>query len=115
MEALKWLRSEGCPWDAEACIHAAALHGHLDVLKYLHENGCPWDWRTCAWAAEEGHLDVLKYLHENGCPWEEEVYPYFSKSVREWLKEKGLRFRGEYDDDSDEYSDEYSDDERNYR
>jgi len=46
---------------------------------------------------------VLKYAHENGCPWEEETcVGAFSKSVREWLKDKGLRIRDEYDDDSDE-------------
>ena len=73
------------------------------MLKYLHENGCPWNEWTCHEAAREGHLDVLKYAHENGCPWEEETcVGAFSKSVREWLKDKGLRIRDEYDDVSDE-------------
>ena len=41
MECLKWLRSEGCPWDARACA-GAALDGHLDVLQWAIDNGCPY-------------------------------------------------------------------------
>ena len=32
LKVSKWLRSEGCPWDEIACMHAA-MGGHLDVLK----------------------------------------------------------------------------------
>jgi hypothetical protein len=39
---LKWLRQNGCQWDAEACA-ATAIDGHLEVLKWLRENGCPWN------------------------------------------------------------------------
>ena len=69
LDILKWLRSEGCPWNSLTFFYAAK-GGHLDVLKYAHENGCPWDERTCISAAYGGHLDALKYLHENGCPWD---------------------------------------------
>ena len=69
MEALKWLRSEGCPWDEGACS-SAAWNGHLDVIKYLHENGCPWDEGTCTRAARCYHSDVFKWLIENGCPYD---------------------------------------------
>ena len=70
LDALKYLRKHGCPWNAWTC-GMAAQEGHLDVLKYAHENGCPWNEWTCLKAAEAGHLDVLQYAHENGCPWDE--------------------------------------------
>ena len=87
MEALKWLRSEGCPWDEDTCGEAA-LMGHLDVVKYAHENGCPWDEEVCRAAAECGNLDVLKYARENGCPWDrDEILDCAAESTREWVEE----------------------------
>ena len=98
MEIIRWLRSEGCPWNQRACYYpargghlevlkwlrtldppcpwdgvcsSAAGEGQLHVLKYLFENGCPWDDEICSSAAETGHLDVLKYAHENGYPLDE--------------------------------------------
>ena len=78
MEILKWLRSEGCPWDGKTSEYAAQ-HGNLDVLKYLQENGCPWD-ETKFWLAAG---EVQELLRENNCP-------------------------GPSDEYSDEYSDDYS-------
>ena len=65
METLKWLRSEGCPWNEETCS-GAARGGHLDVLKYARENGCPWGVGTW-YAANES---TREWLRENGCPQE---------------------------------------------
>ena len=61
MDVLKWLRSEGCLWDEDACTHAAG-GGHLDVLKWLRSEGCPWNEWACEEAAEGSHLDVSKWL-----------------------------------------------------
>ena len=36
IEMLKWLRAEGCPWDAVACANAAC-GGHLEALKCSKE------------------------------------------------------------------------------
>ena len=69
LEVLKWLRENGCPWDAQTCA-AAAEGGHLDVLKWLRNQGCPWDERACAEAAGKGNLGMLKWLREKGCPWD---------------------------------------------
>ena len=66
MEILKWLRSEGCPWDEDACS-CAAVNGHLEALKWLRSEGCPWDESACEWAARESHLDVLQWAIDNGC------------------------------------------------
>ena len=42
MEMLKWLRSEGCPWDKETCVGAADT-GNFHVLKWAVDNGCPYE------------------------------------------------------------------------
>ena len=62
---LKWLRDNGCPWDASTCFQAAS-GGHLNVLKWLRNNGCPKNAGASARAASEEHLEVLKWLQENG-------------------------------------------------
>ncbi len=56
--------SSGSPTDG------AARHGSLDILKWLRANGCDWDAGTCASAARAGHLNVLQYLRANGCAWD---------------------------------------------
>ena len=74
VEALVWLRENGCNWRAIDCSEAAASEGHLDVLKMIlrNENRNPtwigWKTSTCANAARGGHLEVLKWLRENGWP-----------------------------------------------
>jgi hypothetical protein len=67
---LQWARSNGCPWDEQACA-SAARRGHLGVLQWARANGCPWDEWTCADAAEGGHLAVLQWARTNGCLWDE--------------------------------------------
>jgi hypothetical protein len=39
LEALKWAREHGCPWEESRMCHRAALGGHLGVLKWLRELG----------------------------------------------------------------------------
>ena len=73
MQILKWLRSEGCPWDTRTC-YWVAKHGHLEVLKWLRSEGCPWGASACRGAASNGHLDVLKWAIDNGCPYEVNKY-----------------------------------------
>ena len=68
LSCLKWLRENGCDWDADTCSNASK-GGHLSCLKWLRENGCPWDASTCSDAAGNGHLSCLKWARENGCPW----------------------------------------------
>ena len=70
LETLKWLRSEGCPWDEASC-NLAAKGGHFDVLRWLRSQDppCPWEDTTCYWAAWGGHVDVLKWAIDNGCPY----------------------------------------------
>ena len=37
LEVLKWLRSQGCPWDEETYRNA----GGESIRDWLRENGCP--------------------------------------------------------------------------
>ena len=80
---MKWLRSEGCPWNAGAC-NGAARGGHLEILKWLRSKGCPWNERTCLCAAVHGHSDVLRWAIDNGCPYE------VNQRTRPALEELGL-------------------------
>ena len=88
LEVLKWLRSEGCPWDESACA-GAAQGGHLETLQWLRSEGCPWDKNACSFAAEGGHVEVLKFLRSEGCPWDGRTWKYAAESTREWLEENG--------------------------
>ena len=61
LEVLKWLRSEGCPWSADACSDAAS-GGNFEALKWLRSEGFPWDEaHTLAAAEQGGHLDVIEW------------------------------------------------------
>jgi hypothetical protein len=68
LEALQWMRKNGCQWDVLTCAYAAE-GGHLEVLQWARENGCDWDWSTCTYAAGGGHLEVLQWARKNGCDW----------------------------------------------
>ena len=86
LEALKWLRSEGCPWHEKACTCAAAA-GHLEVLKWLRSKGCRWNASACDHAAEGGHLEVLKWLRSEGCPWDKEACRVVGKpNIVRWIQ-----------------------------
>ena len=52
----------------QVCANAAE-GGHLEVLKWLRAEGCPWDARVCANALEGEHLEVLEWLLAEGCPY----------------------------------------------
>ena len=92
LEIMKWLRSEGCPWNASAC-NGAAWGGHLEILKWLRSKGCPWDWRSCSRAAGGGHLETLKWLRSEGCPWNQYACSGAAwgghLEVLKWLRSEG--------------------------
>ena len=51
--------------------HASTqLRGHFEVLKWLRSEGCPWDRMTCHWIAMRGARDLLQWAIDNGCPYE---------------------------------------------
>jgi hypothetical protein len=62
-EMMKFLHTQGCPWDQDTCWHAA-ISGNLPTLKYAHQNHCPWD--STAWQTRHNH--IRQYLHKHQCP-----------------------------------------------
>jgi len=42
--------------------------GRLEALKWLRENGCVWDSRTTAEAKKINDGEMLQWLSENGWP-----------------------------------------------
>ena len=64
------LRERGFDWSGgpgDACC--AAANGHLEALKWMKNDGCPLRATCCTAAAFNGQLKVLKWLREQGCPW----------------------------------------------
>ena len=97
--------------DAEV-FRSACQGGHVEMLKWLRSEGCPWNETACQSAAAHGHLEVLKWLRSEVCPWDGRTWRFAAESTREWLEENGYpqNLRSDYSDD--EYSDDdYSDDE----
>eukprot|EP00953_Heterococcus_sp_UTEX-ZZ885_P004847 3098-Heterococcus_DN1.PRE.2 len=105
VEAMRWLRQQGCQYDLIEVHAAAAYNGHLNVLQFLHEDGCtvpdpPHASATtcCEHAASRGHINVLRWLHKHGWPYGE-VCAYAANGgsvpVMQYLKEQGLVFNEE--------------------
>jgi hypothetical protein len=51
----------------------AALNNNLEALKYLRSCGVPWDVRVLLAAIDADSLECLKYALENGCPYDIEI------------------------------------------
>ena len=70
METLQWLKTHKGFKLNQQVFSEACEGGHLEILKWLRSEGCPWDEATTSNAAWRGHLDVLKWAIDNGCPYE---------------------------------------------
>ena len=68
LACLQWVRENGCDWNEDTC-NVAARYGHLLILLWARENGCDWNHNTCLFAAENGHLSCLQWATENSCDW----------------------------------------------
>ena len=69
LETLKWLRSQGCLWNAKTIWASAARSGSIDLVAYLKfEQKVPWG-DFLLGVAKAGHLHVLQWARRNGCPW----------------------------------------------
>jgi hypothetical protein len=89
---LQWVRANGCPWNAETCKFAA-FNGHLATLRWARENGCDWDELACVAAAQRGHLEVLQWLRAEGCPWDADTCHLAAQDrhpeTLRWARENG--------------------------
>jgi hypothetical protein len=75
LHVVQWARSDGCPWDSDACRSAAA-GGFLEVLQWMRsqEPPCPWNEDVCTAAAGRGDLELLEWLRAQSppCDWDED-------------------------------------------
>eukprot|EP01048_Picozoa_sp_COSAG05_P013657 COSAG05_NODE_1474_length_4783_cov_4.459863_3_plen_101_part_00 len=66
MAALQWVRANGCDWDRQTCINAAAA-GHLETLKWAVANGAEWEpLEALPLAAKAGQRAVLQWARARG-------------------------------------------------
>lgn len=73
LDTVRWLRSKGCPWDADACAYAAR-RGDLATLQWARATGAPWTRYTLYCAAQHAvHTDdptVFDWALAAGAPWQ---------------------------------------------
>ena len=93
LNTMKWLRSEGCPWDRDT-FYCATLNGNLENMKWLRSEGCPLVKGNFHFAAENGNLENMKWLRSEGCPWNEDTFCYAALNGNlenmKWLRSEGL-------------------------
>ena len=70
---VQWLiQEQGFAMDT-IVMAGAARSGNLELVRWLRGEGCDWDAWTCYWAVDKGHVEVLRWARENGCPWHAET------------------------------------------
>ena len=48
-------------------LSLSLLHSHLDALKFLRSEGCPWNKRHCrSEALRHGYLNIVRWIDEKG-------------------------------------------------
>ena len=88
---LEWLRDNGPPRDDLDTLKAAAAGCSLEALKWLRADGCEWHGSVCARASvgdestydlfdaasntppRVGLMTTLEWLLTNGCPWDDDT------------------------------------------
>lgn len=97
-ECLKWLRQQGCPWDA-TCFNIAARHGQLSLLQWMlaQKTPCPMNSPSAMVAAAQGnHLEIMKCirLHAPHAPWDKSctrhAVQHGSLAMLRWLRQQSL-------------------------
>jgi hypothetical protein len=78
LAVMRYLRAEGCPWDASACTAATTYCGYrgagaddeLTTLQWLRDHGCPWDVANVRKVApRSGSMGLLSYaIQQGGAP-----------------------------------------------
>jgi hypothetical protein len=67
---MEWLLQEHAIVMTGDLMASAAEAGQLAMCQYLREQGCPWSAGACLDAASAGHCEVVRWLHSAGCPWQ---------------------------------------------
>lgn len=91
LDALQFLRSAGCPWDADT-FSWAALEGQQEVLIWAREQGCEVTADASGSAAGNGQLAILKWMHGVGCPFDEATMASAAAAgcigIMQWLRSR---------------------------
>ena len=57
---MQWMKTQkGFKMDADL-FESACEGGHWEIIRWLRSEGCPWDAKACYGAAWSGHLEMLK-------------------------------------------------------
>jgi hypothetical protein len=67
IEVMQWLKGDDLELTVDH-MGNAACEGHLHMIKYLLSEGCPWDHNVIGCAAYFEHYELLHWLWEHGCP-----------------------------------------------
>lgn len=91
---LEWLREHaGYAFSTLTCA-GAAMGGQLPTLKWLHSQGCPWDHLTCNNAAKGGHLELLQWAVIEKAPTNSDTYVAAAEGgqleILKWMAEQVL-------------------------
>lgn len=66
LPTLVWLKEKGYPWSDGICM-ILARRGYLEALKYVRSQGCPWGILRIASVAPVTGENMHTYLLEEGC------------------------------------------------
>ena len=68
LETVRWLKTQDYHGLDGRLFRETCESGNLEMMKWLRSEGCLWDARAYAGAASGGHLEALKWLRSEGCP-----------------------------------------------
>lgn len=103
IDLLEWARNNCCGWN-EKTFSEAVRGGHLEMIEYLKKNGCPMNASACVYASDlPNNLEILKLLR-NGpsdpepCPWDEDLCycARFRPEIITWLNENNCPCNRKY-------------------
>ena len=86
------------PW----CISMASANGYLEVVRFLREEGCDWEAWACRNAVEHDRPEMLRYLRVEArppCPWDAEIRRV---AILRW-GEEAVKDMGEAEEGSNKY------------
>ena len=81
LEALQWVRAQGCPWDRYACT-TAIKNGHLDALRWMMDHGSVWPADAADTAIKFGYMHILEWMQTRHDIWDNS-YIYICQAAAE--------------------------------
>lgn len=87
VDILSWLDALDALPRSKKLTQAAASGGHLEALAWLRSNGCRWGGATVREAASRDHVHVVEWAVANGCPWCPTVVADAAVSARNYVSD----------------------------